>query len=145
MNTKDIINQARFWAKVNVISHNRSDACWEWQGAMLPNGYGQCSNNGKSELAHRYSASLSEDIEGKVVMHTCDNPCCVRPDHLVVADQWTNMQDMILKDRKSTKLSRQAVLDIRTKQLSRKEYSVKYMVSVYTIGEVQRGRTWNWL
>ena len=134
---------ARFWNKVKVIPESNSDACWEWQGATMPNGYGVASI-GKSEtqLAHRFSAGLTQDIEGQTVLHVCDNPLCVRPDHLRVGTQQDNINDMISKGRKNTKLNRVAVLDIRSRQLSRPEYALKYGVTVGTIGDVQRRRVW---
>ena len=36
---------------------------------------------------------------GKIIMHTCDNPICVNPDHLRVGTQRQNVEDMIAKDR----------------------------------------------
>lgn len=146
MNTIDIETQARFWNKVKVISQSNSDACWLWQGGTMPNGYGVASiGKSKTMLAHRYAASLSQDITDKTVLHKCDNPLCVRPSHLAVGTQQDNITDMYNKERSNNKLNNQAVLDIRTKSLSRVEYAKKYNVSEYTIGEVQRRKTWSWL
>jgi hypothetical protein len=146
MNVKDIETQARFWNKVKVIPQSNSDACWEWQGGTMPNGYGVASI-GESEtmLAHRFAASLTQDIKDQTVLHTCDNPLCVRPSHLVVGSQKDNMRDMFDKERSNNKLNAAAVRDIRTKTLSRPEYAAKYGISEYTVGEVQRGKTWAWV
>lgn len=150
MDKGKLMTIARFWNKVNVVPESNSDACWEWQGGTLNNRsghrYGVASiGRSKTELAHRFVAGLTEDIEGRVVQHTCDNPICVRPDHLIVGDQKTNMRDMYEKDRANSKLDRVKVLDIRTKSLSRAEYAKKYNISEYTVGEVQRRKTWDWV
>ena len=146
MNITDIETQARFWNKVKIVSESNSNACWEWQGGTMPNGYGVASiGKSKTQLAHRYAASLTQDIQNKTVLHSCDNPLCVRPSHLIVGSQKDNMRDMFEKERSNNKLDIAAVRDIRTRSLARPEYAIKYGVSEYTIGEVQRGKTWTWV
>lgn len=146
MKIADVMVQARFWNNVKVIPQSNTSQCWEWQGAKMPNGYGIASvGSGKTELAHRFVAGLSQDITDKTVLHSCDNPCCVRPDHLTVGSQKDNIDDMIAKGRKNTKLNIHSVRDIRTQQLTRTEYALKYGVSLYTVGEIQRGKTWTWV
>lgn len=146
MDNTQIMTQARFWNKVKVIPQSNSSQCWEWQGATMPNGYGIASiGNGQTMLAHRYAASLSNNIQGQVVMHSCDNPKCVRPDHLIVGTQKGNIDDMIIKERKHSKLSIINVKDIRSKRLSRVEFAKLYNISEYTVGEIQRKNTWAWV
>jgi hypothetical protein len=150
MDKDTLMTIARFWNKVKIVPESNSDACWEWQGGKLNNRNGQnygiaSIGKSKTELAHRFVARLTEDIDNQVVQHRCDNPLCVRPDHLVVGDQKQNMQDMYRKGRANVKLDRVKVLDIRSRMLSRAEYAKKYNVSEYTIGEVQRGTTWDWV
>lgn len=146
MNNKDIMTQARFWNKVDIVPESNSQACWLWTGGTLPNGYGVASiGESKTMLAHRFAASLSNDITDKVVLHKCDNPLCVRPDHLIVGTQQDNISDMYNKQRQNSKLDIAAVRDIRTKTLTRKQYALKYQISVYTVGEIQRGKTWQYV
>ena len=86
----------RFWAKVA-----KGDGCWEWQGAMA-NRYGAFKLAGRQIGAHRLALQLGgeEDIpSGMVVCHRCDNPRCVRPDHLFVGTRSDNSQDMSRKGR----------------------------------------------
>jgi hypothetical protein len=88
----------RFWSKVN-----KSNNCWNWEGTLDRDGYGHFGINYKIFKAHRFSSLLAgNDPQGYVVCHTCDNPACVNPNHLVLASQEYNMKDMAKKGR-STK------------------------------------------
>ena len=88
----------RFWEKVD-----KSGDCWIWIGAKNGWGYGILSRGtGMGRVrAHRLSYELANGAipDGLFVLHKCDNPPCVRPDHLFVGDHAANMQDMHRKDR----------------------------------------------
>lgn len=90
--------EKRFWAKVA-----KTDDCWEWTGAKKRDGYGKISlpGVGKTMLAHRYSAMLHFGMFDTrlFLCHHCDNPGCVRPDHLFLGDAVSNMRDMVGKRR----------------------------------------------
>ena len=112
----------------------------------MPNGYGRFGHApGQSCLAHRYAAGLCGDITDQVVMHRCDKPSCVRPDHLVIGDQSLNLRDMFDKDRHNRKLNEHRVKDIRSRRLTRREYAALYGISMHTVGQVQRRETWDWV
>lgn len=87
----------RFNAKVL-----KTDTCWLWQGTKAK-GYGRLNIDGKRVYAHRFSYSVSKGIlePSQVIMHTCDNPSCVNPDHLVQGTQKDNVLDMINKGRQT--------------------------------------------
>lgn len=86
----------RFWQKVK-----KSDSCWEWQGANVPKGYGIIGKDGRNQYAHRVSWELHTGVipKGLLVCHHCDNPKCVRPDHLFVGTHQDNLRDMSRKGR----------------------------------------------
>jgi len=88
--------EERFWEKVD-----KTDGCWVWKAHLLYNGYGRFSVNLKTEYSHRVSWFLEhgEWPTGKHVTHTCDNPACVRPDHLVLGTVADNMADRNSKKR----------------------------------------------
>lgn len=88
----------RFWAKVQ-----KRDDCWPWGGAKNRRGYGVIGLGSRGEgtaLAHRVSFALhAGDPAGRCVMHLCDNPECVRPDHLMLGSYSDNNRDMANKGR----------------------------------------------
>jgi hypothetical protein len=73
----------RFWAKVAI---KLPSECWEWQGYVMPQGYGQFGANGKHSLvlAHRmvYEFEVGKIPEGLTIDHLCYNRRCVNPAHL---------------------------------------------------------------
>lgn len=84
----------RFWARVLPVE----SGCWEWQGYRDEYGYGRFDES----KAHRFSYALTVGSpEGFLVLHRCDNPACVRPDHLFLGTQLDNMRDMISKGRQT--------------------------------------------
>jgi len=89
----------RFWRQVKVSE----DGCWLWTGPKCTNGYGMMYAHPKPNLlVHRFSWTIHHalDIPPKAcVLHHCDNPPCVRPDHLFLGDAKANTQDMLKKKR----------------------------------------------
>lgn len=89
----------RFWFKVQ-----KGEGCWEWLGSRSTDGYGLLAR-GKTgdgeQLASRRSWELTHGPipEGLLVCHHCDNPPCVRPDHLYLGTQSDNMRDARSKGR----------------------------------------------
>lgn len=92
--------EQRFWAKVK-----KTDTCWLWTGAKRNKGYGAFTytENGKlvQDRAHRYSYRLhiSPIPLGMFVLHRCDTPACVNPDHLFLGTNEDNIRDMLAKGR----------------------------------------------
>lgn len=86
-----------FWERVE-----KTDGCWLWTGPTRHR-YGVLSARFPERKAHRYVWHLTRGRipTGMVVMHKCDNPLCVRPDHLAVGTQYENILDCIRKGRKS--------------------------------------------
>lgn len=87
--------------------------CWEWTGSKDDKGYGKISTRfGASPVkAHRVSWEMHYGTipAGLNVLHACDNPSCVNPNHLMIGSQQANSIDM---SRKS-KISNQSLLNLR--------------------------------
>lgn len=87
----------RIWARTNFM-----DSCWVWTGATNDKGYGQICVPNRRIYVHRVvCAAFHGDppFPKAEAMHACDNPPCVRPDHLQWATHQENIQDAGLKNR----------------------------------------------
>jgi hypothetical protein len=147
----------RFW---RFVEKKSLDECWEWIGPKRPNGYGQISRETRAEgsmASHRFSWELANGKsipDGMVVMHKCDNPSCVNPNHLSIGTYRDNMIDMMQKGRKKTVsikgeenarsiINEEVVREIRSSSLSHAELGRKFGVSPNCIRGVRIGRTWS--
>ena len=74
------------------------DSCTLWQGAKNKAGYGITWFKNKWAYAHR---AVVNATKGEVVRHTCDNPSCVNPKHLVIGSHKDNSMDMVEKQRQA--------------------------------------------
>lgn len=98
MNFKNISAKTRFG---NNVDMSNIDGCWVWTGAKTKFGYGWFYMNNLNFKAHRVSWTnwigfIPNHLQ---VLHKCDNPSCVRPDHLFLGSQKDNMADMVIKGR----------------------------------------------
>lgn len=138
----------RFWEKVPVPV---GDECMEWMGTVGGHGYGQFCRNGVQQRAHRVMAEIYEGPVpwGLQVCHSCDNPKCVRPDHLFLGTAKDNARDRQNKGRFTppvfqrdqhpmAKLSTSQVAEIRSRLVkgrggNTKSLAEQYGVSITTI------------
>src|SRR5229473_5578698 len=91
----------RFWAKVK-----QTPDCWYWIAAKAGKGYGELfvsteRNRQRHIIAHRLAWTLMRGPipKGLWVLHRCDHPDCVRPDHLYLGTHADNMRDMSMRRR----------------------------------------------
>lgn len=143
--------QERFFRRVGKLD----SGCWVWLGS-LNNGYGQFRrDDGSIILSHRLSHLMhsGSSIDGLVVMHKCDNPKCVNPDHLALGTQAENVQDMREKGREKkrgapgmqhgmSKLTDALVVEIRGSQESGPSIAKRLGISTTTVYDVRNRRIW---
>lgn len=85
-----------------LLAKTRKTAtCWLWIGGHVPRGYGVMRHQGRQTYAHRVSYLLHRGPipHGLRVLHSCDTPACVNPDHLTVGTAQDNTDDMMAKGR----------------------------------------------
>lgn len=83
------------------IERITESGCWIWKGDSVSGGYGRINMYGELELAHRisYRENIGEIPDGFCVLHKCDVPDCVNPNHLFIGTHQDNTDDMKKKGR----------------------------------------------
>lgn len=147
---EECVQLARFWSKVRVPKDE--DHCWEWQGATLPTGYGvfRARRELSNIRAHRYSLELStgEPIPDDMhVLHSCDNPPCVNPQHLRVGTDADNVEDMFKRKRnpRRGRLSDEEIIRMRTLRAqgsNLEELGATFGVAPSAVSTITRGLRW---
>jgi hypothetical protein len=124
--------------------------CWLWTGCVMgADGYGGFNENRKNRSVHRVSYELfkGEIPKGMCVLHTCDMPPCVNPEHLFLGTPKDNTDDMIRKkrgNRVGAKLNSQIVSEIRLciGRINRNEIANTYGLSVRHLRRIASNTVW---
>ncbi len=140
--TKEITEDTkrRFWEKVD-----KRGGCWLWRASIAVRfGYGQFGIGTRVFAAHRVSFAITHGrMPNGILLHTCDNPPCVNPEHLREGTYKDNTQDMIAKGRAgfhkiigknngNAKLSNQEVYEILEKY-DRKKGNAPQLAKEYNV------------
>lgn len=148
----------RLLARITQKTSKGAAGCLEWTGGR-GNGmrYGIMSVRNKSTYVHRVMAAIKFGglDDGCVVMHSCDNPACVNPDHLLVGSHLDNMSDRRSKGRDNLffageangrhKLSAQDIPIIRERIASgetRAAVARDYGVSRQVVSDIYSRKMW---
>lgn len=145
-------------ARVSGVLSDRIDSsggngvCWPWVGPLDRYGYGVVTRTGR---AHRlawqehHGRKLARD---EVVRHSCDNPCCCNPAHLIAGTQDENIDDRVQKDRsaKGQMNGRSKLTATEVKAIYKSGVAVSVMAERYGIDEstvrgIRTGKTWGWV
>ena len=143
-----VISRVLFRSSIN------SEGCWEICDSFLDSkGYGRFTVDGKNVAAHRisYTELVDEIPYGFNVLHWCDNPSCINPEHLFLGTQEDNMKDMVNKGRnnnpvgeeaKSVKLKEVDIHYIRNSDRSNNRLSDELGVTAKHISGIRRRTCW---
>lgn len=164
----------RFW---QYVDRHGPNGCWVWTASRDLHGYGQIFRGGHRQAgsmrAHRVSWVLHYGPipNGLGVLHHCDNPPCVRPDHLWLGTPRDNSEDRDRKGRtrppsrpavtwqqqhperilrgaqiSTAKLTDALVLEMRRRYAagdgSYKSLAREYGISKATCAEILTGKIW---
>lgn len=148
----------RFWGKVSV-----SSSCWEWTAGLFKRGgYGQFNAFGAESTPQKTHRMSFQFVNGRIdssvmVCHHCDNPKCVRPDHLYAGNAVSNNKDARIRGRAylipvtrgeicpAAKLTNEQVPVIRSLYSSgatMKEIGERFGVTKQAIWRLLHGRSW---
>lgn len=125
-----------------------NNECILWQKAKNKAGYGITWHNNKWAYAHR---AVMNAKKGEVVLHTCDNPSCVNPEHLIIGTSKQNSQDMVSKNRQakgekagSAKLTKTQVTEIRAYKntLPSRKVAVLFSISKTNVLDIWKNKIW---
>ena len=137
---KSYVNDEKLLSKAVKVE----SGCMVWQGSRNNSGYGRVRFRGSLMLAHRAAFLAFGGIIGQndCVLHSCDNPSCVNPQHLFSGNHQANMDDMTAKGRRFTKLTRHQVGEIRESSESSSVLASRYSVSARCVGYARNENNW---
>lgn len=132
--------------------------CLVWQGDTL-RGYGRISIHGKPRRANRvaFEVASGKSAAGFVVRHTCDNPTCINPRHLILGAQLDNVRDMWERGRAApvvgerngrSKVTADQVVEIRRRYTPRcrkngaHALAREFGLSHASVGAIVNGDSW---
>ena len=128
--------------------------CWLWLGRLRSekSPYGRFAADGVEYAAHRwaYAAYKNGGADPEwLVLHRCDNPPCVNPDHLFLGTPADNSADMTRKKRQAkggrinhAKLDEPTVRMIRAYTGDLAALARELNIDRATVRSIQRGKLW---
>jgi len=131
--------------------------CWVWMGYLDKHGYGSFHWEGRSITKPAYQAAwwLYKGKPRGVLRHTCDNPWCVNPSHLLEGTQLDNIQDMLDRNRQArgeragssvlTEEEVRAIRNLSAQGVSGKALAKQYGVNASCICKIVKGYSWKHL
>lgn len=142
--------------------YTKDGKCWEWARGRNRRGYGVFWLGDSQFAAPRvaYLIAFGVDPGKRLVCHRCDNPPCVRPEHLFLGTAADNAQDRDEKGRGriprlrgndafNSKITEIQVMEIRrawaTGKVSQRDLGAKYGLARTSIMSIVTGKNWQHL
>lgn len=165
MEPMDQTFEESFWKKADT----RGGGCWEWMGTTVSDGYGYVYIGDRPlgdrdrEYAHRVAYQLGGGVLSgdDYVLHSCDNPPCVNPDHLRSGTASENTLDAIEKGRQTppdqpdnsgenhggSVITEEQAAEIKKRYQNETapEVASDYPISEHTVRAIGQGRRWGHL
>ena len=146
----------RFWSKV-VIPKDHVNQCWIWShGATDKDGYGIFHVETRWAMkAHRFAYQYYKGpIKNDYVMHSCDNPACCNPNHLVEGNADYNNYDRSTKGRSAIgsrggnaklteKIVREIKIAMRDHYYSNPMIAKEFGISQSNASRIRNGQIWS--
>jgi hypothetical protein len=146
-----------FYNRILIVDEGPNKGCWTFNAANDRDGYPYYNFNKKTTRAHRFSYIISNyDKEEKIniIRHTCNNPWCVNPNHLVNGSQQENINDKIKDNRQAkgsktgtSKITEEQLISVLDKILSGEITKTKQIVTILNIShtniiDILHGKIW---
>lgn len=142
-----------------LLAHVTKDegGCWICDLSKVGAGYSKIAFGGKTLRAHRLSYELfvGPIPVGMFILHSCDNPACVNPDHLHLGTQLENMRERSARGRApvaekniQTKLTRSDAASIKAairSGTSDRVLARKHGVTRNAIRNIRVGLSWSYV
>lgn len=128
--------------------------CWLWTGGCTADGYGKMTVRGEGVLSHRFSFFLANGYWPNIARHSCDNPPCCNPAHILDGTQIDNVADMMQRGRvaRGARASRVVLTEESVREIkaslglkSMASLAREYGVAPSTIDGIARGKNWKYV
>lgn len=136
----------RFWGRVALTADDQR--CWEWQGHLRANGYGDIWIDKVRYRAHRYAWFLVKGYHSTLFLcHTCDNRKCVNPNHLYEGTNRDNVDDILERGnpRWMKYISKEQYISIKemlANQHTIRDVAKQFQYSEALISSIKHGKHW---
>jgi len=148
-----------FETRISDVYTEPNTGCWLWAGPIGPKGYGSTYYQGKRQGAHRASFLFHKglkDTNQLHVLHKCDVPLCINPEHLYLGTQEQNVRDRDSRGRNGYvvdpltgyskggrgKLHISEARSIKADTRSWSQIAAHYGVSRTTVQQIKNGSIW---
>lgn len=122
--------------------------CWIWPWSKSKDGHGRINTGKRRTTAHRHAFELHHNVtlaSDLVVRHSCDNPACINPEHLLLGHHVDNVRDMDARGRRFMIISfeqRKEITDLyKSGQYTQQQLGFKFKIDQSQISRIINNKT----